>query len=85
MLNILCRAKRWYLDGTFKIVNEPFIQLFSIHAFVKNDSTIKQLPLLFVPMSGKRKLNYRKVLINCLEALPGDPAVNSAVMNFELS
>ena len=21
MLNILCRAKRWYLDGTFKIVN----------------------------------------------------------------
>ena len=55
MLDILCRAKRWYLDGTFKIVKEPFAQLISIHAFVKSESSIKQLPLVFVLMSGKRK------------------------------
>ena len=48
MLNILCRAKIWYLDGTFKIVKEPFTQLFSIHAFARSDSGIKQLPLVFV-------------------------------------
>ena len=78
MLNILCRAKRWYLDGTFKIVKEPFIQLFTIHAFVKNDNAIKQLPLLFLLITRKSK-------IKCLEALPGAPAVNSVVMDFELS
>ena len=62
MLNTLCRAKRWYLDGTFKIVKEPFTQLFSIHASVKSESSNKQLPLVFVLMSGKRKRDYRKVL-----------------------
>ena len=85
MLNILCRAKRWYLDGTFKIVKEPFTQLFSIHAFVKSESSIKQLPLVFVLMSGKRKKDYRKVLKRVLECLPDAPAVKSAVMDFESS
>ena len=85
MLNILCRAKRWYLDGTFKIVKEPFTQLFSIHAFVNSESSIKQLPLVFVLMSGKRKRDYRKVLNKVLESLPGAPAVRSAVIDFELA
>ena len=85
MLNVLCRAKIWYLDGTFKIVKEPFTQLFSIHAFVKSDSGIKQLPLVFVLMSGKRKKDYRKVLKVILEALPSPPVVQNAVMDFELS
>ena len=85
MLNVLCRAKIWYLDGTFKIVKEPFTQLFLIHAFVKSDSGIKQLPLVFVLMSGKRKKDYRKVLKAILEALPSPPVVQNAVMDFELS
>ena len=83
MLNILSRAKIWYLDGTFKIVKAPFIQLFFIHAFVKSDSGIKQLPLVFVVMSGKRKKDHRKVLTAILEALPNPPLVKSAVMDCE--
>ena len=55
MLNILCRAKTWYLDGTFKIIKEPFTQVFYIHAFIKSESSVKQLPLVFVLMLGKRK------------------------------
>ena len=85
MLNILSRAKIWYLDGTFKIVKAPFVQLFSIHAFVKSDSGIKQLPLVFVVMSGKRKKDYRKVLTVILEALPNPPLLKGAVMDFEIS
>ncbi|XP_033121939.1 uncharacterized protein LOC117120951, partial [Anneissia japonica] len=54
MLHLLERARVWYLDGTFKLVKEPFYQLFSIHSFIKSGTAQKQVPLLFC-MSGKRK------------------------------
>lgn len=60
-LDVLSRAKTWYIDATFKVVKSPFSQLLSIHAFVKSDSAMKQLPLCFVLMSGKKKTDYKKV------------------------
>ena len=42
-LKLLKTAKVWYVDGTFKIVEKPFHQLFSLHAFVKkkkNDEAV---------------------------------------------
>jgi len=44
------------------VVKAPFTQLWSIHAFVRADEQIKQLPLAFVLMSGKRRIDYRYVL-----------------------
>ena len=82
MLN-KCRAKWWYLDGTYKIVKESFTQLSSIHAFVKSESSIKQLPLVFVLMSGKRKRDYKKAHMKLQESPPGSPAVKSVVLDFE--
>jgi len=35
-LQLLSRAHTWYVDGTFHIVRRPFIQLRSIHTFVRS-------------------------------------------------
>ena len=54
----------WYLDDTFKIIRptDVFDQLFGVHAFVKKDECIKQVPFAFVSMSRKRKKDYKTVL-----------------------
>ncbi|CAH3040492.1 unnamed protein product, partial [Pocillopora meandrina] len=33
-LEVLCRAKAWYIDGTFKLCRKLFSQLLTINAFV---------------------------------------------------
>ena len=72
------------MDATFRVVRKPFEQLFGIHAFVKGDKgNIKQVPLAFVIMSGKRKKDYRKVLKAILRLLEGCN-VGKFVMDFEM-
>ena len=36
-LAYLAKCKRWYIDGTFKVVSRPFTQLLTINGFPKND------------------------------------------------
>ena len=62
MSGLLTNAKEWYADATFKVVpNPPFYQLFSIHAFAKSGETITMVPVIWVLMSSRRKLDYRLV------------------------
>lgn len=42
-LDLLAKAKTWYMDGTFRCVNHPLKQMFSIHGFVKSGQHIKQV------------------------------------------
>jgi len=75
----LCR----YVDGTFKIVREPFTQMFSIHAFVTKDGELKQLPLAFALMSRRRTKDYKRVLTALIKRLPCRPRVQAVVSDFE--
>ncbi|OWF49877.1 hypothetical protein KP79_PYT25715 [Mizuhopecten yessoensis] len=55
---LLRRAKRWYLDGTFKVVRRPFVSLYSLHAFIQQEDSMKQVPLIYILMSSMRKIDY---------------------------
>ena len=54
-LEVLSKSKTWYIDATFKLCRHPFTQLLTVNAFVKNDDHVKQVPLLFALMSGRKK------------------------------
>jgi len=85
-LGLLCSAKRWYVDATFYVVRVPFVQLWSIHAFVKSDTSVKQVPLVFVLMSSKRSADYRAVLqviVDQLRARGSRPVVGRVIADFE--
>ena len=60
---LLSKAKRrgTYVDATFRVVNTPFTQLFSVHGYVKSGGSVKQVPLVMVVMSGKKAKDYSKV------------------------
>ena len=82
-LDLLACAKTWYMDATFKVVRPPFTQLFSIHAFVRHDNSLKQVPLVFAVMSGRKRRDYKKVLEAVRELLPDDINLKRAVTDFE--
>ncbi|XP_041372839.1 uncharacterized protein LOC121386108 [Gigantopelta aegis] len=82
-LQLLSRSKCWYADGTFKLVKEPFTQLFSVHSFIRREDCAKQIPLVFCLMSGRRKKDYMAVLEAIIGMLPQAPRVQRLVIDFE--
>lgn len=83
-LCILRKAKVLYIDATFKLCKLPFMQLFSIHAFVRSDDCIKQVPLVVCFMTRRRKRDYVTVFSHVLR-LAGDLRVKRVVMDFEMA
>jgi len=77
----LSQAREWYVDGTFKYVGAPFTQLWSIHVFLKDGDSVKQVPVLFALMSGKSCADYTAILRHIVST-PLDNLFN-VVMDFE--
>ena len=83
-LEYLEEAKIYYVDETFKIVKPPFTQLWGIHAYIEYGTTMKQVPLLFVLMSGKSKADYVAVLRTIKKIAPS-VAPERFVIDFEVA
>ena len=82
-IEVLTKSKTWYIDGTFKLCRQPFSQLLTVNAFVRNDDHVKQVPLVFVLMSGRKKRDYKAVLETVISLLPNQPRVDKIVLDFE--
>ena len=67
-------------------MKKPFTQLWTVHVFARVNNNIKQVPLIYVLMSSKRKKDYQRVLQVIQEQLsfldlPCD--IESVVCDFE--
>ena len=82
-LELLANARHWYVDATFRLVREPFTQLFTINVFIRSDDNVKQVPLVYVIMFGKSKADYKATLTVLLEQLPAEPRVSTVTADFE--
>ena len=82
-LSFLTKSKIWFIDGTFKVVREPFVQLVSIHSYIKYGDCTKQVPLLFILMSRRKTTDYMAILYAITELLSSDIMVEEIVVDFE--
>ena len=81
---ILSTAQRWYMDGTFKIVKKPFMQLWSIHGFIRSGLQTKMVPLMYVLMSRRTRADYKHILNYILvHILKNKREVTQCVLDFE--
>jgi hypothetical protein len=82
-LQLLAKAKTWYMDATFKVIRKPFMQMFSIHAFVRHENSTKQVPLVTCMMSRRSKQDYIAIFREILDFLPSPPQVQRVVLDYE--
>ena len=81
-LDLLNKARTWYVDATFYVVRQPFYQLFTVNAFVRHDGCTKQLPLAMCVISRRRKTDYAAVFRELCAMLP-HRQIKRMVLEFE--
>ena len=81
---ILKTKQRWYMDGTFKIVKKPFVQLYTIHSFIRVGGQKKMVPLMHILMSQRTRQDYKKIFKYIKEQiLNNETEVTQCVVDFE--
>jgi hypothetical protein len=70
------------LTSKIKVTKAPFMQLFTINCFISSGAATKQVPLLYVIMSRRRKKDYLAVFRSLLHLLPRT-SVQKFVADFE--
>ena len=68
-MEYLQKAKVWYVDGTFKSIRDPFTQLLTIHTTVRNNETTTSIPIAFILMSRRRKIDYLAIFKKIIEII----------------
>ena len=66
-------------------VSPSRMQLLTVNAFVRNDDHVKQVPLVFFVMSGRKKRDYSALLETVISLLLNEPKVKKIVriLDFE--
>ncbi|CAD5126360.1 DgyrCDS14503 [Dimorphilus gyrociliatus] len=78
------KSNHWFIDGTFKIVKDPFYQLVSIHSHVKKNGAMKHVPLTFIFITLKQKKYYKKAF-KSIRNLTFMSQPEKTTMDFEMS
>ncbi|XP_059352904.1 uncharacterized protein LOC130697281 [Daphnia carinata] len=74
------------MDGTFSIIKKPFMQMSTIHAFIRYGNEKKMVPLCFVLMSSRTQKDYIRVLKHIKTVILGNSyAMKECVVDFEKS
>ena len=64
--SLLEESQSWYADGTFKVAQEQFFQLYTIHA--EKDSMI--VPCIYALFTNKSELTCKKLFRKLLDIRP---------------
>ena len=92
----MSEAYAWYIDGTFKIVKYPMRQLLTIHVVVLYEKQRASIPVCFILMSRRRKLDYMAIIkeiytacVSYVQEETGNPdkypKVNKIMADFEIA
>ena len=80
---LLKNSPKWFLDGTFKLVKKPMMQLFSVRVFVRGiDGAIKQVTVAYVLMSRRQISDYVKIFRAIIRMCNG-VEVTHVMLDFE--
>ena len=81
-------AKHLKIDGTFKVVQDPFYQLVSLHRLVDFGHSHRSIPVGFIIMSGKSQADYTGIFQQIKLYMEEDGEIwniESAMLDFELA
>ncbi|XP_063622596.1 uncharacterized protein LOC134794743 [Cydia splendana] len=68
----LANCKKFFADGTFRIVPEPFVQLYTFHADIGSTADhTRVLPCIYVLLPNKQQETYEKMFKSFQQNIPG--------------